>query len=142
MRQRLLRFIAKRRAIHKAAVARHLGVGWSTVQHHARSLVRERRLREIEYRGLRFLVPADIAPSHLAQAVVLGVPEHKKVLATVAGSPRHRIQDVARRLHWSRKVARRCLYALLTVGLVEKTEDYHPRFSATSAGRAALRRAG
>lgn len=139
VRQRLLRFVASRKAIHKAQIARHLGVGWSTVQHHARSLVREGKLREVEYAGLRFLLPRTIPRKHVARTVVLTVPENKKALATIIKRRDVRIQDVARRLGWSRKAARRSLYALLEVGLVQKTRDYHPRFLPTPAGRDFLR---
>ncbi|HEX9816147.1 MAG TPA: hypothetical protein VGB18_04130 [Candidatus Thermoplasmatota archaeon] len=126
--------------MHKAKIARELGVGWSTVQHHARALVGEGKLREIEYRGLRFLVRPDIPAKRAVRVVVLGVPEHKKALWAVAKGRGERIQDVARVLRWSRKTARRSLYALVGVGLLEKSDDYHPRFMATTAGRAELRR--
>jgi hypothetical protein len=132
--------VLTRRAIHKAAAARHLGVGWSTVQHHSRSLVRERQCREVPYQGLRFLVPARLPPQVASRAIVLAVAEHQKVLGRIIQGGGSGIQELARGLRWSRKVARRCLYALLEAGLVAKTAQYHPRFRATRVGRTEYRR--
>lgn len=137
----MLRFVAARKAIHKAQIARQLGVGWSTVQHHARTLVREGKLREIDYAGQRFLLPATIPRTRAVRVVVLTIPENKKALGLIAKRNQDRIQDVARHLGWSRKTARRSLYALLEAGLAQKTRDYHPRFVATPAGRSELHRA-
>ena len=140
VRQALLRFVTTHLAAHKAYVAERLGVGWSTVQHHAKVLVRQKKLREVPYRGLRILVPAKVSPKMLPSTIALGIPQHRQALRALVDHRMQRIQEVARRLRWPRKTARRSLYALVEAGLATKSVDYHPRFNATQIGRSFARR--
>jgi DNA-binding IclR family transcriptional regulator len=137
LRQRIVDFVDRQPGVHKALVARQLGAGWTSVQHHVRGLAREGKIREVAFRGRSVLVPAALSPGAVVRAIYLGVPQNRKMLLRVVRAREARIQDLARQSGWPRKVVRRCLYALKEAQLVACSSDYHPRFRATASGRRA-----
>lgn len=127
--------IRRNQGITKTELCRLIGLGWGTVSHHVRHLVKLGVVRQLRTKRRVFLYDGDVRGEQMMLMRLLRDDNSKRIMEHVRANPGHGIQAASRALDMSRKTIRRYLADLVDVGIVDKSQDYRPKFRLHDHGR-------
>lgn len=134
-RKEILNLLGHEPGLTKSQICKRLGLAWGTVSHHTRVLEREALLQRKRLLGFNRLYGREARGLEASLMPLLRESLVPHLLERVAGSPGIGIQALAKELNLGRKIVRRQLEALVETGLMERSEDYRPKFFLLEKGR-------
>lgn len=127
-RREILNLLTHEQGLTKSQICQRLDLAWGTVSHHVRVLEREKALVRRRFLGFNRLYTAEARSPEVSLMPLLRDSLVPHILERIQASPGIGIQALSRELALGRKVVRRQLQALVENGLLERTDDYRPRF--------------
>lgn len=112
----------------KAEICRMTGLSWGAVSHHIRTCTRAGTVRAMKTDRKVFLYLSTVQTDQMALMRLLRNDLVARMVDEVRGNPGLGINALSRRLDTSRKVIRRHLADLVYAGVLERSDDYRPKF--------------
>ena len=127
-RESILAAIESHPGVTKAELCRMTGLSWGAVSHHIRHCTRDGNVRTVQTDRKVFLYLSGVHTDQLTLMRLLRNDLAMRVVSEVKEHPGMGINDLSKRLDISRKVVRRHLADLVYAGVMERSEDYRPKF--------------
>lgn len=134
-RREILNLLRSEPGLTKSQVCRRLNLAWGTVSHHTRVLEREGLLVRRRVFGFNRYYTGETRGPELQLMPLLRESLVPYLLQRVEANPGIGIQALSRELGLGRKVVRRQLESMVEAGLLERSEDYRPKFFLLERGR-------
>jgi predicted transcriptional regulator len=128
-RELVLSAIGTNPGITKAELCRLTGLGWGTVYHHVRHLMRNADVRAQGTRRRVYLYTSSVHSEQLHLMRLMRDEAYGSIIGELQRNPGSSLADLGRNLDFTRKMIRRFMADLHSVGVVAKTEEYHPKYS-------------
>lgn len=127
-RKEILNLLRIDQGLTKTQICRRLNLAWGTVSHHTRVLERERSLVRRRVFGFARLYTMEARGPEFILMPLLRESLIPHLLHIIETQPGIGIQALSREFGLGRKVVRRQLEAMVQAGLLERTDDYRPKF--------------